>query len=35
MEIIELKNKVTEIKNSMHGFTIRLDTREKRIVMGK
>lgn len=34
MEIVELRNKITEIKNST-GFTIRFDTREKRIVTGK
>lgn len=29
MKIMEPKNKITEIKNSIYGFNIRLDTVEK------
>lgn len=35
MKIMELKNKITEIENSIYGFNIRLSTIEKKIVRGK
>ena len=31
MEILELKDTVTEIKSPVHGFTIRMKRREERI----
>lgn len=31
MEILELKDAITKIKNSVHGFNCMLDTDEKRI----
>lgn len=31
MEIVELKNKITEIKNSIYGFNQRINNRKRNI----
>lgn len=35
MKITDLKNKITEMKNSVYGFNIRIDTIEKKVVTGQ